>query len=91
MSQTMILPLQPEISSLYFSVVIVQVGLCGTWSEILKTGFLASRLKYAVQKIYSFHLFSKVSCKITGIIIFYLRFSIVFKSLQYCKFNVVKH
>ena len=33
-----------EISSLYSSSVVVQPGLCGTWSETPKTGFLASRL-----------------------------------------------
>ena len=40
------IPLLPksEISSLQPSSVVVQPGLCGTWSEILKTGFLATRL-----------------------------------------------
>ena len=40
-----IIPLLPkcEISSLKPYSVIVQLGLCRTWSEILKTGFLASR------------------------------------------------
>ena len=36
--------LKSEISSFYPASVTVQVGLCQTWSEILKTGFLASRL-----------------------------------------------
>ena len=42
------IPLLPksEISSLYPSSVTVQPGLCGTWSETPKTGFLASRLKW---------------------------------------------
>ena len=35
-----------EISSLYPSCVIAQPGLCGTWSETPKTGFLRTRLKY---------------------------------------------
>ena len=33
-----------EISSLYPSSVVVQPGLCGTWSETPKTGFLTTRL-----------------------------------------------
>ena len=35
---------QSQISSLYPSSVSVQLGLCLTWSETLKTGFLATRL-----------------------------------------------
>ena len=40
------IPLLPkyEISSLYPSSVAVQPGLCGTWSETPKTGFLTTRL-----------------------------------------------
>ena len=40
------IPLLPkyEISSLYPSYVIAQPGLCGTWSETPKTGFLRTRL-----------------------------------------------
>ena len=34
-----------EISSLYPSSVAVQPGLCRTWSETPKTGFLTTRLK----------------------------------------------
>ena len=34
-----------EISSLQSSSVAVQPGLCGTWSETPKTGFLRTRLK----------------------------------------------
>ena len=39
-------PLLPkyEISSLQFSSVVVQPGLCRTWSEPPKTGFLTTRL-----------------------------------------------
>ena len=33
-----------EISNLYISSVVVQAGLCGTWSETPKTGFLTRRL-----------------------------------------------
>ena len=33
-----------EISSLLSSSVVVQPGLCGTWSETPKTGFLITRL-----------------------------------------------
>ena len=41
------IPLLPksEISSLYPYSVIEQPGLCGTWSETPKTGFLRTRLK----------------------------------------------
>ena len=41
------IPLLPksEISSLYPSTVVLQPGLCRTWSEIMKTGFLTTRLK----------------------------------------------
>ena len=40
------MPLQSnsEISILYTSSVAVQSGLCWTWSETLKTGFLSMRL-----------------------------------------------
>ena len=40
------IPLLPksEISSIYPSCVVVQPGLCGTWSETPKTGFLTTRL-----------------------------------------------
>ena len=40
------IPLVPkyEISSLWPSCVVVQPGLCGTWSETPKTGFLTTRL-----------------------------------------------
>ena len=43
-----IFPLLPksEISSLYPSSVAVQPGLCWTWSETPKTGFLTTRLNY---------------------------------------------
>ena len=42
------IPLLPksEISSLQPSSVVVQTGLCRTWSETPKTGFLTSRLIY---------------------------------------------
>ena len=36
--------LKSEISSLYTSSVVVQPGLCPTWSETPKTGFLTTRL-----------------------------------------------
>ena len=36
-----------EISSLNLSSVAVQPGLCGTWSETPKTGFLTTRLIFA--------------------------------------------
>ena len=36
-----------EISSLQPSSVVVQSGLCRTWSETPKTGFLRTRLKYS--------------------------------------------
>ena len=41
------IPLFPkcEISSLKPSFVVVQLGLCRTWSETSKTGFLTTRLK----------------------------------------------
>ena len=43
------IPLLPisEISSLYSSSVAVQPGLCRTWSETPKTGFLTTRLRYS--------------------------------------------
>ena len=40
-----------EISSLYPSSVAVQPGLCQTWSETPKTGFLTTRLIYATLNI----------------------------------------
>ena len=41
---TIPLPPKYEISSLYPSSVAVQPGLCGTWSETPKPGFLTTRL-----------------------------------------------
>ena len=40
------IPLLPkyEFSSIWPSCVVVQSGLCGTWSETPKTGFLTTRL-----------------------------------------------
>ena len=35
-----------EISSLQTSCVVIQPGLCRTWSETPKTGFLTTRLNY---------------------------------------------
>ena len=43
---TIPLLLKSEISSFWLFSELVQVGLCRTWSETPKTGFLASRLKY---------------------------------------------
>ena len=45
------IPLLPncKISSLQPSSVAVQPGLCGTWSETLKTGFLTTRLILELQ------------------------------------------
>ena len=48
---TTLLPPKSEISSLEMSPVAVQPGLCGTWSETPKTGFLTPRLifKHTIQ------------------------------------------
>ena len=43
---TISLLLKSEISSFYLSSVAAQAGLCQTWSETPKTGFVASRLNY---------------------------------------------
>ena len=43
---TIPLLLKSEISSFYLFSELVQAGLCRTWSETPKTGFLASRLIY---------------------------------------------
>ena len=43
---TLSLLIKSEISSFYAASGTVHVGLCQTWSETPKTGFLASRLKY---------------------------------------------
>ena len=40
-----------KISSIWPASVTVQAGLCRTWSEIPKTGFLASRLKYVCGRL----------------------------------------
>ena len=47
------IPLLPksEISSLWLSPVAVQTGLCGTWSETPKTGFLTTRLIAELQTL----------------------------------------
>ena len=51
MDSTIPFLLVPKISSFYPSSVSVQVSLCQTWSETLKTGFLASRLNYAAWQL----------------------------------------
>ena len=40
-----------EISSCQPASVVVQPGLCGTWSETPKTGFLTTRLKLPLQDL----------------------------------------
>ena len=45
--------LKSEISSFYPSVA-AQAGLCRTWSETPKTGFLASRLMFLLERVSSF-------------------------------------
>ena len=47
---TIPLLLKSEISNVYLFSELVQVGLCRTWSETPKTGFLASRLIYSIKK-----------------------------------------
>ena len=44
MDSTIPLLSRSEFSSLYLSYVVAQPGLCGTWSETPKTGFLRTRL-----------------------------------------------
>ena len=51
-----------EISSLFPSSVAEQPGLCWTWPETLKTGFLMTRLNYGKTRVYrgaQFPLFSQ--------------------------------
>ena len=52
------IPLLPncKISSLQPSSVAVQPGLCRTWSETLKTGFLRTRLKYQHHVSHFYHV-----------------------------------
>ena len=45
MARTIFLLLKSQVSSVYPSSVAAQAGLCQTWSETLKNGFLTSRLK----------------------------------------------
>ena len=49
-----------EISSLQPSSVAVQPGLCGTWSEPPKTGFLTTRLICWLTKMEEFKLYRKL-------------------------------
>ena len=49
MDSTIPLLSKSEISILQPSSVAVQPGLCRTWSETLKTGFLTSRLKWNIR------------------------------------------
>ena len=60
------IPLLPiaEISSLWPSSEAVQAGLCGTWSETPKTGFLITRLK----------CFERLLLRFCGILNFHLHF-----------------
>ena len=48
-----------EISSLNPSSVAVQPGLCRTWSEIPKTGFLTTRLEFSLLSFYSLQYFNE--------------------------------
>ena len=50
---TLSLLIKSEISSFYAASGTVHVGLCGTWSETPKTGFLASRLKWKTNAVLS--------------------------------------
>ena len=47
-----------EISSLFLSSVAEQPGLCWTWSETPKTGFLMTRLNYGNTRVTGVHSFS---------------------------------
>ena len=55
-----------EISSLFQSSVAEQPGLCWTWSETRKTGFLMTRLNYGKTRVYRgaqfFLFFSTIDC-----------------------------
>ena len=55
-----------EFSSLFPSSVAEQPGLCWTWSETLKTGFLLTRLNYGKTTVYRgaqfFLFFSTIDC-----------------------------
>ena len=53
-----------EVSSLYPSSVTVQPGLCRTWSETPKTGFLRMRLIFLLGSHVSWHLTVKSLCYI---------------------------
>ena len=57
MDSTISLLPKDEISSLKPSFVAVQPGLCGTWSETLKTSFLRTRLIYFMGFCLSFKEF----------------------------------
>ena len=50
---TISLLLKSEISSFYLSSVAAQAGLCQTWPETPKTGFVASRLIQSLQLLHS--------------------------------------
>ena len=54
---TVSLLLKSEISRFYPSSVDAQLGLCQTWSETPKTGFLVSRLTYRNRSTLPFQLF----------------------------------
>ena len=49
-----------EMSSLLPSSVAVQPGLCGTWSETPKTGFLRTRLIFLCKEVCEYHQKGKV-------------------------------
>ena len=51
MDSTITLLPKSEISSLRPSAVAVQTGLCQTWSETTKTGFLITRLLWRAQGV----------------------------------------
>ena len=63
-----IIPLHPkaEISSLWPSSVIVQPGLCLTWSETPKTGFLATQLFCLLWKMWSLEEGLGANCQNDG-------------------------
>ena len=67
MDSTIPLLRKSEISSFYPSSVAAQAGLCGTWSETLKTGFLVSWFIY----LSWLRLLAHLSRRLTGELIVY--------------------
>ena len=75
---TLSLLIKSQISSFYAASGTVHVGLCQTWLETPKTGFLASRLTWCLRELYLlvgryFNVLFLIMFQIENVFVFYLK------------------